>query len=450
MPEKIHILVVDDELVIRESLKGWLQKSGYRVDTAESGSVAFKMLEERVYDLLFLDIMMPTISGLEVLEVVKERYPDTMVVMITAYGSVDTAVQAMKTGASDYLMKPFNPDQLTLLTEKLMQQRKIIEENRFLREQMAETVRFENLVGCSKAMQNLFETIRDVAGSEAAVLITGETGTGKEVVAKAIHAKSQRCHAPFIALNCGGFPEHLLESELFGYERGAFTGAVKAKKGRLELANGGTLFLDEVGTVPLKMQVDLLRVLEDKTFHRLGGTEEITVDFRVIAATNRNLQEAIAKGDFRQDFFYRLNVISIHIPPLRERRDDIPLLAHHFLERYSHETNKHIDTISREAMAILKRYDWPGNVRELENAIERAVVICKKRVLGAEEFSFLIPAKPTTERTYSLKESEIAHLRSVLEDFGWNITRAAEALQINRVTLHKKIKRYGLRQERQG
>jgi DNA-binding NtrC family response regulator len=448
MADKISILVVDDELVIRESLHGWLKKSGYKVDTAEGGSAALAMLEKTPYDLLFLDIMMPVMSGLEVLEVVKEDYPQTLVVMITAYGSVETAVQAMKRGAIDYLMKPFDPDQLSLLTEKLIQQKKILDENIFLREQMAEAIRFENLVGRSDAMQELFIMIQDVAESDSPVLITGETGTGKELVAKAIHAKSARQNGPFIPVNCGAFPEHLLESELFGHERGAFTGAHRAKKGRLDLAHHGTLFLDEVGTVPLKMQVDLLRVLETKEFHRLGGTTEIEVDFRTIAATNRDLQQAIKKGEFRQDFFYRLNVISLHIPPLRERRDDIPLLAEHFLDRYSRETNKDIDTISKEAMALFRQYDWPGNVRELENAIERAVVICKKRRLGPEEFSFLEPQLLAAEKTYSLEKTQIAHLQKVLKEFDWNITKAAQALEINRVTLHKKIKKYELRPDR--
>jgi DNA-binding NtrC family response regulator len=448
MANKISILIVDDELVIRESLHGWLKKSGYRVDTAEGGSAALAMLEKTPYDLLFLDIMMPVMSGLEVLEVVKEDYPQTLVVMITAYGSVETAVQAMKRGAIDYLMKPFDPDQLSLLTEKLIQQKKILDENIFLREQMAEAIRFENLVGRSEAMQELFGMIQDVAESDSPVLITGETGTGKELVAKAIHAKSARQNGPFIPVNCGAFPEHLLESELFGHERGAFTGAHRAKKGRLDLAHHGTLFLDEVGTVPLKMQVDLLRVLETKEFHRLGGTTEIEVDFRTVAATNRDLQQAIKKGEFRQDFFYRLNVISLHIPPLRERRDDIPLLAEHFLDRYSRETNKDIDTISKEAMALFRQYDWPGNVRELENAIERAVVICKKRRLGPEEFSFLEPQLLAAEKTYSLEKTQIAHLQKVLKEFDWNITKAAQALEINRVTLHKKIKKYELRPDR--
>ena len=448
MANKVSILVVDDELVIRESLHGWLKKSGYKVDTAEGGSAALAMLEKTPYDLLFLDIMMPVMSGIEVLEVVKEDYPQTLVVMITAYGSVETAVQAMKIGAVDYLMKPFDPDQLSLLTEKLMQQKRIMDENIFLRERIAEAIRFENLVGRSKAMQDLFSMIQDVAESDSPVLITGETGTGKELVAKAIHAKSARHNGPFIPINCGAFPEHLLESELFGHERGAFTGAHRAKKGRLDLAHYGTLFLDEVGTVPLKMQVDLLRVLETKEFHRLGGTEEIEVDFRTIAATNRDLQQAIKKGEFRQDFFYRLNVISLHIPPLRQRRDDIPLLVEHFLDRYSRETNKDIDTVSKEAMDLLRQYDWPGNVRELENAIERAVVICKKRRLGPEEFSFLAPHLSAAAETYSLEKTQIAHLNRVLQEFDWNISKAALALEINRVTLHKKIKKYDLRPDR--
>lgn len=444
MADRVRILVVDDELVIRESLKGWLSKSGYQVDTAESGRTALAMLDKTPYDLLFLDIKMPEMDGLAVLEQTRQRYPQTLVVMITAYGSVDTAVEAMKKGANDYLMKPFDPDHLTLLTEKLMQQKKLLEEAAFLREQVAQAVRFENLIGCSQAMQDLFAMIEDVAASEAPVLITGETGTGKELVAKAIHAKSPRHHGPFIAINCGSFPEHLLESELFGHERGAFTGAHRAKKGRLDLARHGTLFLDEVGTIPLKMQVDLLRVVENKKFHRVGSEEEIEVDFRLIAATNRDLQQAIQKGEFRQDFYYRLNVISLHVPPLRERREDIPHLAQHFLQRYSRETTKPIDTITSEAMDLLKQYDWPGNVRELENAVERAVVVSKKRRLGPKEFSFLLPPGPPAAKTYSLEETEIAHLRDVLNEFDWNITRAAEALKINRVTLHKKIKKYGL------
>ncbi len=449
MSVKIRILVVDDELIVRESLKGWLKKAGYQVDTAASGAEALEMLELAPYDLLFLDIMMPKMNGLEVLEIVKKRFPETLVVMITAYGSVETAVKAMKNGANDYLMKPFEPETLALLVEKLLQQKRLVDENILLKEQMARSVRFENIIGVSSEMQKIFEMIMDISGTDVPVLITGETGTGKELVAKAIHAKSLRKHGPFIPINCGAFPEHLLETELFGHEKGAFTGAHRAKKGRIEMSHGGTLFLDEVGEIPLKMQVDLLRVLETKSFHRVGGTEEIKVDFRVIAATNRNLLEEIRKGNFRQDFYYRLNVISLHVPPLRERPEDIPVLAEHFMRRYSRETNKSIDTITPEAMEVLKSYPWPGNVRELQNAIERAVVITKKRCLDMEEFSFLQVPRKDVEEAKSLEEIEKAHIEAMLRAHNWNISRTARALKINRVTLHKKIKKYGLRRSGQ-
>jgi len=343
------------------------------------------------------------------------------------------------------LMKPFEPETLALLVEKLLQQKKLIDENLLLKEQVARSVRFENLIGVSDEMQKIFSMIMDISGTDVPVLITGETGTGKELVAKAIHAKSPRKHGPFIPINCGAFPEHLLETELFGHEKGAFTGAHRAKKGRIEMSHGGTLFLDEVGEIPLKMQVDLLRVLETKTFHRVGGTEEIKVDFRVLAATNRNLLEEINKGNFRQDLYYRLNVISLHIPPLRERPEDIPVLAEHFMRRYSRETNKNIDTITPEAMEILRNYPWPGNVRELQNAIERAVVISKKRCLDVEEFSFLQVSEKGVGTAKSLEEIEKAHIEAMLRAHNWNISRTAKALKINRVTLHKKIKKYGLK-----
>ncbi|HDM78286.1 MAG TPA: sigma-54-dependent Fis family transcriptional regulator [Deltaproteobacteria bacterium] len=449
MSAKIRILVVDDELIVRESLKGWLKKGGYEVDTAASGPESLEMLELAPYDLLFLDIMMPKMNGLEVLEIVKKRFPETLVVMITAYGSVETAVKAMKNGANDYLMKPFEPETLALLVEKLLQQKRIIDENLLLKEQVARSVRFENIIGVSEEMQKIFEMIMDISATDVPVLITGETGTGKELIAKAIHAKSPRKHGPFIPINCGAFPEHLLETELFGHEKGAFTGAHRAKKGRIEMSHGGTLFLDEVGEIPLKMQVDLLRVLETKSFHRVGGTEEINVDFRILAATNRNLLEEINKGNFRQDFYYRLNVISLHIPPLRERPEDIPVLAEHFMRRYSRETNKDIDTITPEAMEVLKRYPWPGNVRELQNAIERAVVISKKRCLDVDEFSFLQVSQKGAGEAKSLEEIEKEHIEAMLRAHDWNISKTARALKINRVTLHKKIKKYGLKRSGQ-
>ncbi|MCX7823082.1 MAG: sigma-54 dependent transcriptional regulator [Syntrophobacterales bacterium] len=443
----IRILVVDDELIVRESLIGWLKKGGYDVDPASSGMEALKRLKEKEYDLIFLDIKMPDMSGIEVLKNLKESSPNSLVVMITAYGSVETAVEAMKLGASDYLMKPFEPEHLVLLVEKLLQQKKLIEENLFLKEQVSKRTKYQELIGSASCMQKLFEIIEEVASVDSPVLIRGETGTGKELIAKAIHAKSPRRFGPFVAINCGAFPESLLETELFGHEVGAFTGAIRARKGRIEIAHGGTLFLDEIGEIPLKMQVDLLRVLEEKRFQRVGGREYIPVDFRFISATHKNLEEEIRLGRFRKDFYFRLNVIEIQVPPLRERKEDISLLAQHFLQKFRRETNKPVTTISKDALNLLYSYDWPGNVRELENAIERAVVLAKSRILTKEDFSFLLRPKlleNQVDEPKSLEEVERRHIEKILNETDWNISRAAKILGLNRTTLHAKIKKYGL------
>lgn len=443
MTGRIRILVVDDELIVRESLIGWLMKSGYEVAGADGGIRALEMLVDKEYDLIFLDIKMPDMDGLQVLREIKENYPHSMVVMITAYGSVHSAVDAMKRGANDYLMKPFEPEDLVLLVEKLLQHKKLIDENIILREHAAARVRCEDMIGASLGMRQLFALIEEVARVDSPILLRGETGTGKELVAKAIHAKSSRCFAPFIPINCGAFTETLLESELFGHESGAFTGARRAKKGRLEMAHGGTLFLDEVGEIPLKMQVDLLRVLEEKSFTRVGGTGEIPVDFRLICATHRDLTQEIERGSFRQDFYYRLNVIEIEVPPLRVRKDDIPFLAQHFLERFRRETNRPVRGIQAQGMDLLMGYDWPGNVRELENAVERAVVLAKGSHLTREDFAFLFRSE-APQSPQSLKENERQHIERILKLSGWNISKAAGVLEISRITLHSKIKKYGL------
>ncbi len=443
MMGRIKILVVDDELIVRESLIGWFKKSGYIVSGAEGGLKAVEMLDEQDYDLVFLDIKMPDLGGMEVLDHIRSRYPQTMVVMITAYGSVETAVEAMKQGANDYLMKPFEPEQLTLLVEKLLQQKRILDENLLLREHAETRLHCENLVGAAPCMQQLFALIAEVAKVDSPVLLRGETGTGKELVAKAIHSQSGRCYGPFIPINCGAFTENLLESELFGHESGAFTGATRAKKGRLEMARAGTLFLDEIGEIPPKMQVDLLRVLEEKRFHRVGGSREVEVDFRLICATHRDLTREIERGVFRQDFYFRLNVIEIEIPPLRQRKGDVPMLAQHFLERFRRETNKPVTGLDGSALRILEAYSWPGNVRELENAMERAVVLAKRRRLGKEDFAFLFRGVEQT-LPQSLKAAEKSHIQRILRLCQWNISRAAEVLEINRTTLHNKIKKYGL------
>jgi two-component system response regulator HydG len=328
--------------------------------------------------------------------------------------------------------------------ERISRQRKLTSEYNYLKDRLDKICRFDDIIGQSTPMEDLFKLIPEVAQSDATVLLTGETGTGKELVAKAIHAKSKRSHYPFIAINCGAIPDTLLESELFGHQKGAFTGAVQARKGFLEVVSGGTLFLDEIGEISTKMQVDLLRVLEEKRINRIGSSQSVDVDFRLISATRQDLEKAIAAGTFREDFFYRINVIQIEIPPLRKRKEDIPLLARHFLDKYSHETTKRVDHISREALDILHAYDWPGNVRELENAIERTVVLSKSRTLGADDLSFLRNIPPKFEKTGSLHEMEKAYIEKVLEECEWNITRAARILDINRVTLHKKIKRLKL------
>ncbi len=444
MRKSMHIMIVDDDMIVRESFYHWFKRAGYAVEAASSGFEALAKMEKTVFDLLFVDIKMPKMSGIELLEKVKQDYPDTFVVIITAFGSIETAVDAMKMGASDYMLKPFKPEQLNLVMEKVIRQNKISSEYDYLKRRLGRVIQFENIIGRSPVMENIFEIIQEVAKSDASVLVLGETGTGKELVAKAIHAKSRRNQSPFVAINCGAIPDSLMASELFGHQKGAFTGASQARKGFLEVVLGGTLFLDEVGEISTKMQVDLLRVLDEKKVTRIGSSYPIDVDFRLISATRRNLEEMIAVNTFRQDFFYRINVVTINIPPLRKRKEDIPLLASHFLKKYSEETNKPVDRINRDALSLLCSYDWPGNVRELENAIERAVVLSKTSTLISDDFSYLKAAEHPPSQDVSLRENEKAYIQRVLEESGWNITKAAVILDINRVTLHKKIKRYKL------
>jgi len=438
------ILIVDDELIMRESLAGWLQRDGHSVDTAASGEEGLEKLQDSRFDIMLVDIKMEGISGLDVLQQVKESDPDVAVVMITAYGSIPTAIEAMKNGAYDYMLKPFDPNELGVLIEKIIRHQEQEREMLFLREDHKERTRFESMIGQSKPMQDKFDLICDVAPMDSTVLITGETGTGKGLAAKAIHTNSPRCNGPFVTVNCGAIPEHLMETELFGHQKGAFTDAKETKKGRLELAHGGTIFLDEVGEIGMRMQIDLLRVLEDRVFYRVGGTQPLEVDFRVIAATNRDLAAAIKEGRFREDLFYRLNVVSIIMPSLNQRKEDIPLLADHFLQRFIQETNKSIDKIDREAMDELMLYDWPGNVRELENAIERAVVVGKERQILPEDLPILCHEPLQTPRSNSLKEVEKAHIRRILTENDWNIARSAKILGIDRSTLYSKIKRYDI------
>jgi DNA-binding NtrC family response regulator len=444
MDKKMSIMVVDDEAIVRESLFHWFKKYGHVVETASSGFEALEKLETYPFQLLFVDIKMPGMNGIELLEKVKEEYPDTLVIIITAYGSIESAVKAMRIGATDYLLKPFKPDQISLVMERISVQKKLVSQYNYLKGRLEKITRFDNIIGQAPEMERVFSLIPEVAQSDSSVLLFGETGTGKELVAKAIHAESRRSHLPFIAINCGAIPESLLESELFGHQKGVFTGATRARKGFLEVVSGGSLFLDEIGEISPKMQVDLLRVLEEKKITSIGSREPVEVDFRLISATRQDLKKNVAEGNFREDFFYRINVIIIEIPPLRKRKGDIPLLVEHFLKKYCQETTKYVDHVTHEAMELLKRYDWPGNVRELENAIERAVVLSKSRTLNVEDLSFIQPSGKPFSRTLSLREMEKAYIQQVLEENNWNVTQSAKILEINRVTLHKMMKRYHL------
>lgn len=447
MSEVACILVVDDEPIVRESLMGWLTKAGHNVSAVEGGRCALELLAEKEFDLVFLDVRMPDLGGMEVLKQLKAHRPESIVVMITAFGSIESAVEAMKMGAADYILKPFDPEHLVLVVERCLRQKNITDENELLRERIGALSRYENLVGAAPCMQQLFALIEEVARVDSALLIQGETGTGKELAAKAVHARSSRRYGPFIPVNCGALAENLLESELFGHEAGSFTGAARTRKGLLEIAGGGTLFLDEIGEIPPKMQVDLLRVLEGKKFRRVGGGTDIRTDFRLISATHRDLPKEIARGRFRQDLYFRLNVIEIEVPPLRCRKEDIPLLARHFLERSRQETNKPILGLRDDVFRLLETYEWPGNVRELENAMERAVVLAKGHILTREDFAFLFRgSSPNT--SLSLKQVERSHIVRILKRCGWNVSRAAEMLEINRSTLYNKIDAHRIEREK--
>jgi len=360
---------------------------------------------------------------------------------------VDTAVQAMKEGAFDYLVKPFDPDQVEMLIKKIVAHKELVMENILLRRQLEEKSQYDEIVGKSDAMQEIFDLISLVAPTDSTVLITGESGTGKELIAQAIHGNSQRCFMPFIAVSCGALPDSLLESELFGYEKGAFTGAEHTKRGRFEMADKGTLFLDEIGDISLKTQVDLLRVLQEKTLHRLGGETFIKVDVRILAATNRDLQNAIKENRFREDLYYRLNVISIHVPPLRERKEDIPLLVETFIRKYCLEMNREYKRIAPSALKLLMDYDWPGNVRELENVIERALVIGQGKEIVSNDLPFSRKEIKPEHFPRSLKKMERMHIEMVLDETDWNISRAARELDIDRQTLYNKIEKYEIRKK---
>ena len=443
---KPSLLLVDDELSMRDSLGRWFAKDGYEVSAAADGPQALAALERRRFDVALVDLKMPGMDGLELQREIRRRDPRAMVIILTAFASVETAVEALKEGAFDYVTKPVDPETLGHVVERALERRRLEEENVHLRQTIDGIVDDDRIVGESPAIRKVMELVRHVAPTNATVLIRGESGTGKELIARAIHAASPRRYRALVPVNCGGLPESLLESELFGVEKGAFTGAEQRRKGRLEMADGGTLFLDEVGAIPAKMQVDLLRVLETKSLLRLGGSKALEVDFRVICATHENLEKAVEAGRFREDFYYRINVFTIEAPTLRERPSDIPLLARHFLARLSHQMNKRYESLSPEAVAVLTAYDWPGNVRELSNAIERAMVVGSPPTIRAEDLPLERPA-PRSHDVDTLAEVEKRHIARVLEQVGWNVRRAADVLKVDRGTVYNKMRRYGLRRD---
>jgi DNA-binding NtrC family response regulator len=443
--EGVSILIVDDEFSVRDSLYNWFKTEGYRADTAEGGMEALKKLQESLWDIVLVDIKMPGMDGMELQRHIKKIDNTIVVIVITAYATVDTAVEAMKEGAYDYLSKPVDPDKLSILIRNAVNQRRLVAENLQLRQKVEELSLQDEIVGESPQIKKILEMIDTVAKTDATVMIRGESGTGKELVAQALHGKSNRRYFPIISINCGAFPEGLLESELFGHEKGAFTGAQYKRKGKLEMANGGTIFFDEIGNIAMKMQMDLLRVIETKEFTPLGSNKVVNVDFRVIAATNTDLEKKVAEKEFREDLYYRLNVFSIQIPPLRERPADIPLIARYFLEKYARSMNKKVTDISPEAMKVLVQYDWPGNIRELRNTIERAlVVVGKKNRIEVDDLNLLFLPKTESLGRNSLEEVEKAHIQRILEQSEWNISKSAEILKIDRVTLYNKIKKYDL------
>lgn len=448
--KKPAILIVDDEKSTREGLARALRRS-FAVHLAEDGARALEVLDRHEIDVVLSDLRMPGMDGITLIQRILARTPQPVCILLTAYGSIETAVEAIKRGATDYLTKPVNLDELEWRLKKALRAKEMEQENRRLHEQLDEKYGMENIVGQSAAIQEVFDTIRQVAPSRANVLIQGETGTGKELVAQAIHRLSPRSKGPLITVHCAALPPTLLESELFGHEKGAFTGATERRPGRFELADGGSLFLDEIGDIDAAIQVKILRVLEQRTFERVGGRETLEVDVRLMAATNRDLKQRVEEGAFREDLFYRLDVVTISLPPLRERTEDIPLLVRKFLEEFNRENNKQIEDLTPDCMTALLTHPWPGNIRELRNVIERMVVLARQSRLtvrdlpahlrkGADE-----PRPPVVTPDMSLNDAERTMIIKALETHGGNRTKAAQQLGISRRTLHRKLNEYGLR-----
>jgi len=443
MEKKISILIVDDEESVRESLTLWFTEDGYRVDCAENAKQALSILESDVFDIILTDLKMPGMDGLELLQRIKSLNKDSIIIVMTAFATVDTAVKALKEGAFDYVTKPFDPDDLSHLIRNASRQISLAQENETLKKRVDSLESVEDLIGKSEAIKRVLSEVESVAPTNSSVIITGESGTGKELVARAIHANSLRKFYPLVSVHCGALTESLLESELFGHEKGAFTGALYNRKGRFEMADSGTIFLDEIATISQKMQVELLRVLESKKFMRVGGNKEISSDFRVICATNRDLKGLVEKGTFREDLYYRLNVMNIHVPPLRDRVEDIPLLVDYFIKKYCLSMNKPSISIEPTALKRIMAYKFPGNIRELENMIERAIVVGNGKKIQLKDLPL---AKDVIDSTVeSLDDFEKAFILQILNKYSWNISRTAHALKVDRVTLYNKIKKYGLK-----
>jgi DNA-binding NtrC family response regulator len=445
-----EILVVDDEEIARESVAAWLREDGYTLETVSSGREAIEKARNKDYAIYFVDLKMPGgPDGIETMMEIRKIHPEASVIIITAYATVDTAIMAMKEGAQEYIVKPSSPAEISLLVNRIIKVKNLQRENIILRKKLSRQYSFHDIISKNPTMLRIFELIKEIASLRSTVMIQGESGTGKELIARAIHFSGDRAGKPFVSVSCAALAETLLESELFGHEKGSFTGATSQNRGKFEMANYGTIFLDEIGDISPKLQMDLLRVLQERKFYRVGGTEELQLDVRVIAATHRDLHLAVQEGRFRDDLFYRLDVINIAIPPLRERREDIPLLARSFVERLSHELKKNVTDIAEDALKILINGDWPGNVRELENAIERAMVTARGSVLTGEDFEFLSHSRngnngwkvPTN---LTLEEMEKQAIIAMLKKTGGNIKEAALNLGIDRSTLYDRIKKFNL------
>ena len=443
MKRSISLLIVDDEESVRDSLYNWFIEDGYEVDCAANAKEALTKIEAGNFDIILADIKMPGMDGLEMHRRIRAIDNDVIVIVMTAFASVETAVQALKDGAFDYVTKPFDPDDLSHLIRNAANQISLKDENEALKNKVVSLENIEDIVGNSKGMIKVLKEVENVAQSNSSVIITGESGTGKELIARAIHSNSARKFFPLVTVHCGALSEDLLESELFGHEKGAFTGAMFNRKGRFEMADGGTIFLDEIATISGKMQIELLRVLESKTFIRVGGNKEIKSDFRVICATNRNLKKLVEEKTFREDLYYRLNVVNITIPPLRERREDIPMLVQHFIKKYCISMSRDLISIDPAALQRIEEYDFPGNVRELENMIERAIVVGNGKEIRLKDLPF--EKDIITDSNDSLSELEKKYIQQTLNKYNWNISRSAKALKIDRVTLYNKIKKYELK-----